>query len=197
MEKANAFASAFIAFPLLLPCGRFVSGPDIVNSFIDDKAKYFEKCADNPLEEEDTLALTKTWVDLNMKPTFDLCVDVIFQRFTTFYRNKIGDLQHNLPKDARVTDKVTGADLGPFWHGHKRYPRREDFDASNPLHVDFVFHGANILASVFGLKEKSRKDVEKICAGLKAPEYVFLTTLLIACPAPSICFSLFHFFVCL
>lgn len=60
--------------------------------------------------------------------------------------------------------------LGLFWHGHKRFPESAPFDASNPDHVDYIYHGANILASVFRLKEQTREQVQAMLPALVAQD---------------------------
>jgi len=136
----------------------FVSGPDSVNSLLEDRAAFLHKLKQDPMSEADALRLVNKWLDLSKRPTLPLCVAIIFEQFLANFRNAINDLTHHFPADARVKCNVTGADLGPFWHGHKRFPSSVEFDATNPLHTDYLYHGSCILASVFGITTELSRD---------------------------------------
>ena len=151
----------------------FVSGADLANSFLEDRAAFFLKLKQDALTEADALRDVHSWLLLASAPSFDLCVRVLLDDFLANFRNAINDLTHNFPRDARNVEKDTGVDLGPFWHGHKRFPQSATFDPSNPLHVDYVYHGSNILAAVVGLPEQDRDAVVRIAQSLPIPPYVF------------------------
>ncbi len=74
-----------------------------------------------------------------------------FDDFNRRYRDKIVDLTTAFPADARNIDAATKADMGPFWHGHKRFPKVATFDSKDPAHVDYVYQGACLYASIFGI----------------------------------------------
>ncbi len=41
----------------------------------------------------------------------------------THFNHAIAALTHAFPADARNIHAETGTDMGPFWHGHKRFPQ--------------------------------------------------------------------------
>jgi ubiquitin-activating enzyme E1 len=154
----------------------FVVGADSANGLLEDRAGFFKKLKQSPLEEKDSLEMAKKWVMLSKTPSLKVCVEMMFLEFHRQFRDQIRDLTTNFPEDARNTRKADdGAviDLGPFWHGHKRFPKALTFNPEEPLHVDFVFHGANILANVFGLPEASRAEVVAIAKTLQPHEWKF------------------------
>lgn len=151
----------------------FVNGADNANSFLDNPTNFFQQIKSDPLSEADTLNGVKTWLELAKNPSHETAVRLVFDFFITNFRNAILDLTHAFPADARNVDKTTGADLGPFWHGHKRFPNAAHFIRDDPLHIDFVYHGANIMCSVFKLSPLTRQQVHDIAGKLKADDWKF------------------------
>jgi ubiquitin-activating enzyme E1 len=152
----------------------FAHGPDAQNSFLENREKFYQKLAAAPLEERSTLEKVKRWLDLSKAPTFELCIEMAIDQFLKFFRDGINDLITNFPEDARVKDTSTNADLGPFWHGHKRFPRSANFDPKNDQHLDYIFAAANILASVFCVPEiHDKEEVRKKAAAAKIRAYQF------------------------
>merc|ERR1712228_777639 len=152
----------------------FVFGPDKAASFLKDKNAFFEKSATNPREELTTLKLTKKWIDLATDPSVDKCIAYMLDIFLNHFRNKIKNLINAFPKDARTKDKVTDADLGTFWHGHKRFPQVREWDASTDENVQFFYHSVNILVNqVFDLKiALDEATIKEKLAAVTAPEWV-------------------------
>jgi len=101
----------------------------------------------------------------------------MFVEFTKQYRDQIKDLISNFPEDARNTTTTEDGkvlDLGPFWHGHKRFPNVAEFSAETPEHLDYVYHGASILARTFNLPDVVTKEkVKEIVSKFKADEWKF------------------------
>ena len=151
----------------------FVSGADLANSFLEDRAAFFLKLKQDQLTEAEALRGVLSWLELAAAPSFELCLRVILDDFLANFRNAINDLTHNFPRDARVVEKDSGVDLGAFWHGHKRFPQTATFDPSDPLHVDYVYHGANILATVFALPEQDRDTIVHLAQQLPITPYTF------------------------
>lgn len=145
----------------------FVNGADLANSFIENQSAFFSKLKQDPLTEIDSLKTVNSWLELSSHPSFELCVQVLLNDFIANFRDAINDLTHHFPRDARIIEKETGADLGPFWHGHKRFPQAATFDPNDENHLNYIYHGANILASVFGLKEQDKTTVRGIAQRLQ------------------------------
>lgn len=150
----------------------FIEGPDIVSSFIKDKNAFFDKVDANPMEALTKYKLTQKWVGLATDPSVKKCVDEVMGTFLTYFRDKIKNLTHHFPENARVTQKETNADLGPFWHGHKRFPQAAEWNAEKDVYITFVYHSANILANqVFNLPVIDKATIKKMCADYVAPEW--------------------------
>jgi len=142
----------------------FVVDADNVNSLLEDREAFFLKMAQSPLEARDALSNVKKWLELTKSPSLETCVKIMFDEFLRQYRDQIRDLITNFPEDYR--NSQTGEDgkvidLGPFWHGHKRFPNVAEFSADNVEHLDFVFHGTAILANVFNVTETVTRDKVK------------------------------------
>ena len=151
----------------------FVSGADLANSCLEDRAAFLSKLKQDRLTEAEALQQAADWLQLAVRPSFAQCVHKLVLDFTSNFRNAIHDLTHNFPRDARNVEKETGVDLGPFWHGHKRFPQAAEFDPADPLHLDYVYHGCNILARVFGLQEQDKQTVRAIAQQISIPPYVY------------------------
>lgn len=149
----------------------FVSGADTFNSLLEDREAFFAKAHADMMEEETILATAKTWLDLTQKRSFETCVDMMFEKFVKYFHHGIKDLTHAFPKDARNIEKDTKVDLGPFWHGAKRFPRAVAFDPKNDDHLEFIYHGACILASVFSIDIPSKDAVLQLCEKLVMPTW--------------------------
>lgn len=91
------------------------------------------------------------------------------QLFVECHRDLIRNLQLALPEDSRITDPTTGADLGPFWTGAKRYPQAAELDKCNDEHSKFVFEASNLYLFMFGLPFVSREEFNKVYKSIPAP----------------------------
>jgi ubiquitin-activating enzyme E1 len=155
----------------------FVVDADNVNSLLEDREAFFAKIAQSPLEARDALTNTKRWLELSKTPSLEICVKMMFEEFLKQYRDQIKDLITNFPEDSRNTQTTEDGkviDLGPFWHGHKRFPFVADFNADNVEHLDFIYHGTHILARAFNIPETVTKEkVKELVSKLKAPEWKF------------------------
>lgn len=149
----------------------FVSGPDLFNSYIQDKAGFLKQAAAAGLEELGTLKEAKKWMEINKNRNLEQCVKLMFDKFVKYYHHGIRDLTHAFPEHAVNIEKGTGANLGHFWHGSKRFPRVAAFDSQNPAHIDFLFDGAYILSEVLKIPHPTRSQVEEIVKKLKMPEW--------------------------
>lgn len=150
----------------------FIAGPDSAASFVKDKAAFFQNLATTPNEELGVLRRTKKFIDLATDPSVEKCADEVFAIFLKHYRDNLKNLTHHFAEDARMTTK-DGTDLGPFWHGHKRFPQIAEWDASKDDYVQFIYHATAILAEqVFELGSKCEEsDIKKICQRLVAAEW--------------------------
>jgi ubiquitin-activating enzyme E1 len=133
-----------------------------LNSLLTDKEKYYKQLEKegNAVAQLEKLEVAKSLYD-KIKNGVDLktCVSMSIDEFTKQYRNRIRDLTHAFPEDARKTDKDTGEDLGAFWSGEKRFPQSAAFDPEDELHLSYVLNTANLFAYMFGLPEERDESV--------------------------------------
>lgn len=153
----------------------FILGPDVAASFKKDKKAFFDKQAANKMGELSQLRLCKKWIDLATNPSVEKCAIAMLDLFIKYFRNGIKDLIRHFPEDARNIHAETKADLGPFWHGHKRFPQIAEWDATNEKYVEFVYHSTNILVNqVFELKTSvDESTIKTICQQFKPAEWEF------------------------
>lgn len=146
----------------------FELGPQNVNKFISDPEGFFRQVSKegNSVQQLETLQRVKTLLDKTADRSFDNCVALALDHFARQFRSRILDLIHFFPKDTRVVDKETKADLGPFWTGSKRFPRAVDLNLDDELHLQHLFNTANLYAYMFNLEQE--RDVEKFKAKVRA-----------------------------
>lgn len=84
-------------------------------------------------------------LDAAVAPTWEHCVHQARLRFEDVFAARIKQLLHNFPEG-----KLT-ANGAPFWSGKKRMPAVAVFDAADPLHCQYVAHGAALYANCFGV----------------------------------------------
>lgn len=125
----------------------FADSPESVNLYLS-QPNYVEKTLKQNPDIKGTLEIIANM--LNQRPySFEDCVKWARLTFETKFSHEIKQLLHVFPVDA-VTSQ--GA---PFWSGPKRAPSALSFDINNKNHFDFIVGGANLLATVYGLKETS------------------------------------------
>mmetsp|Transcript_11472 Transcript_11472/g.12589 ORF Transcript_11472/g.12589 Transcript_11472/m.12589 type:complete len:1077 (+) Transcript_11472:2-3232(+) len=91
---------------------------------------------------------------------YNKCIEMAFGEFTQQYRNRIKDLIHAFPADARKKTK-DGADAGPFWSGAKKFPTVAEFSVDSELHLNYLHCTANLFAAVFGVEQITKIDAFK------------------------------------
>ncbi|CEO94323.1 hypothetical protein PBRA_000108 [Plasmodiophora brassicae] len=159
----------------------FADLPAEVNCLITDRNEYFGKLSKEGNAGVQVAALRRVLDIIDTlhggSPSFETAVQLACVKFQEHFRNRILDLIHAFPevnppvdvpilgcslnhifKDARKVDSESGADLGPFWTGEKRFPRATELDVSNPLHVDFIVAASNIYAAIFKLAPIRDRD---------------------------------------
>lgn len=150
----------------------FSSGAQKLADYLENPAGFIERNAQEPIAELDGLQTVKQWLEILEQVNLDTVVRLAVQEFTEMFRDKIRDLQDRMPRDARQVDKETGADLGPFWRGHKRFPQYAEFDPENPEHLDFVFHTVFIFSHIFRLPAPTREEVQAAARKVEVPAWV-------------------------
>eukprot|EP00455_Lapot_gusevi_P024090 TRINITY_DN24_c0_g1_i5.p1 TRINITY_DN24_c0_g1~~TRINITY_DN24_c0_g1_i5.p1 ORF type:complete len:1100 (-),score=574.74 TRINITY_DN24_c0_g1_i5:196-3444(-) len=140
--------------------------PKNFNTLVENRDKFFAQVRkeSNTASQLELLQSVKSLLEKSKVRTFEACVHLALEQFTKQYDFRIRDLTHSFPEDARVTDKETGEDLGPFWSGHKRFPRVAAFDLENEAHLEYLFTASNLFAFMFGLEHVRDKAAFKALA---------------------------------
>jgi ubiquitin-activating enzyme E1 len=124
--------------------GEFNQASSDVNNYLGnpDFMKQLNAQQNTKLE---TLERIKKSLMTERPLSFDECIVWARNNFEFMYINDIKQLLHNFPVDQQTS---TGT---PFWSGTKRAPHPFAFDASDPLHMEFIIAGANLRAENYGL----------------------------------------------
>jgi len=151
----------------------FVVGPQEVNTYLADTENWLgELKNDSEKEQAEKLESLCDWLRIAENPSIASCTEVAFKRFHAQYRDRINKLVECFPKDARVTDKDTGEDCGPFWSGARRFPSVLVFDANDETMSNYIYHASMLVAFSFGLENVEKSKIIDIAKDLKPPEYV-------------------------
>lgn len=131
----------------------FELGPADANALLKDRDAFLQQVAreGNEATQAETLAGVRDLIESTRERTFESCVRLALRRFYHQFRNRILDLTHCFPEDTRVIEQETGADLGPFWTGSKRFPLPATFSPDDETHVDYLFSAANLYAFMLGI----------------------------------------------
>ena len=134
-----------IAWAKSLFQGYFAESPESVNLYLS-QPNYVEQTLKQNPDIKGTLANISEL--LNERPySFEDCIKWARNQFETKFNHEIQQLLYNFPKDAKTSNG------GNFWSGPKRAPDPLKFDINNKNHFDFIVGGANLLASLYGLKQ--------------------------------------------
>lgn len=77
--------------------------------------------------------------------SFRDCIHWARLKFENSFVNNIKQLLHNFPEDQITTEGIK------FWSGTKRPPTPLTFDASDPVHFDFIVSSALLRSRMFGI----------------------------------------------
>lgn len=137
----------------------FTENPQEANTFLKDPSAFLAKV---PSQGSATSQLTKLSCIRELlqqrsakgAAVFDNCVKLAVLEFQDKYCDSIAQLLSTFPADHTTSEGT------PFWSGPKRAPRAIRFDASDPLHLEFVLAAANLYAFNIGLAPCT--DVDQI-----------------------------------
>jgi len=115
-------------------------------AFIEEKASSSDD-AQAIFEVRGLLSVLKA----GQSPSLKSAGQIAFDFFHLLFRDKITDLTNAFPEDARIIDPETKQDKGPFWSGHKRFPRAATFDVSNETHWRYQVASTALFASMLGV----------------------------------------------
>lgn len=143
--------------------GIFCDTPQEVNKYFENPTHYLASLgsAGNSTVQRDKLEKIKTFIQLLKHATFDECVKIARERLQDNFHNQIAQLLHNFPVDYTTKDGT------PFWSGPKRAPTPCHFDPNDPIHLEYIVAGANLMAYVLGLPQNKNKDqIREIVSGV-------------------------------
>jgi ubiquitin-activating enzyme E1 len=87
-------------------------------------------------------------------------------QFEDLFCNRIKQLLHTFP-----VDKLTSSGA-PFWSGSKKPPAPLQFNAGDPLHMQFIVAAANMRAMVFGIPPQHMEEVFfEVLEGVSVPSF--------------------------
>jgi len=156
----------------------FSGGARKLTDFLDNGETFLERVKSEGMAEESSLREVINWLNIvrDVSPstpekTLANCVRLAFDSLLQYFTFKIKDLQAQYPEDLRDIDKESGADLGPYWRGHKRFPRALEYSASNESQLNYIYHAVCIYAEMFRLKQPTEAEVAAIAATLTPPAW--------------------------
>jgi len=106
------------------------------------------------------------------KPSFESAAQVAFCMYHFLFRDKIQDLISAFPEDARMLDPDTKQDKGPFWSGHRRFPRVKEFDFSDKNSVEFMIASTNLFAAAIGAQPAKKDGDNEYAKGQRSVEWL-------------------------
>lgn len=135
---------------------QFASVPRDVTSFAKNPEEFQTQLDREPSTKAATIAAVAEAV-LKRPTNLRECLARARSLFDRYFDHSLQQLLYNFPAD-KVDEK--GA---PFWIGTKKAPTPQRFDASNPLHLDFIVAAASLYSNVYGAKSVSAalKDVPR------------------------------------
>ena len=116
-------------------------------------------------------------------PTIESAVTLAFDMFHYLFRDRILDLQAAFPRDARMTNPDTNADLGPFWSEKKRYPDPVVFNPDDEAHTSFMLSATCMFGVLMGLIPPKQEGEDQWCHDYRHRDWIVgLTTGLVPPP---------------
>ncbi|XP_053405676.1 ubiquitin-like modifier-activating enzyme 6 isoform X2 [Mercenaria mercenaria] len=97
------------------------------------------------------------------------CVHIGRLKFEKYFNHKAKHLLHAFPLDTKISDG------SPFWQSPKRPPTPIEFDAGNPMHLQFVIATAHLYADNNKItipKPIDEQEIQKILLGVKVSPFV-------------------------
>eukprot|EP00927_Polykrikos_kofoidii_P038265 TRINITY_DN3258_c1_g2_i1.p1 TRINITY_DN3258_c1_g2~~TRINITY_DN3258_c1_g2_i1.p1 ORF type:complete len:1214 (-),score=274.92 TRINITY_DN3258_c1_g2_i1:140-3322(-) len=165
----------------------FVKSVKQVKKFYEDPSAFIE---DRSSSTDDTQSIFEvrglvSLLTAAANPSVKSAGQMAFDYFHMLFRDKITDLTTAFPEDVRVVDPETKQDKGPFWSGHKRFPKAATFDPSNETHWRFQVATTALFAAMLGVvpakkegdvgylkKWRDQSWVAKAVSELTVPEYI-------------------------
>eukprot|EP00931_Biecheleriopsis_adriatica_P102120 TRINITY_DN77144_c0_g1_i1.p1 TRINITY_DN77144_c0_g1~~TRINITY_DN77144_c0_g1_i1.p1 ORF type:complete len:1235 (-),score=272.66 TRINITY_DN77144_c0_g1_i1:72-3620(-) len=148
----------------------FVKSVKQVNKFYEDPTTFINDMSSSSdltqsiFEVRSILSLLKA----TEKPSLQSAGQTAFDFFHFLFRDKIRDLTAAFPADSRVIDPDTKQDKGPFWSGHKRFPKSAVFDVSNDTHWRFQVAATALFAAMLGVLPQKKEGDDTWCKDMRS-----------------------------
>eukprot|EP00401_Gymnodinium_catenatum_P001441 CAMPEP_0117528874 /NCGR_PEP_ID=MMETSP0784-20121206/37542_1 /TAXON_ID=39447 /ORGANISM="" /LENGTH=1032 /DNA_ID=CAMNT_0005325179 /DNA_START=28 /DNA_END=3126 /DNA_ORIENTATION=- len=145
----------------------FVEAPREVNTYLQDPGPFLAKVPTEGTGTSQLARLNSIKSRLERQSGgFDVCTQFAVVEFQDKFHDAISQLLHTFPKD-HVTSEGT-----PFWSGPKRAPEPIQFDANDPLHLDFVVAAANLYAANLGIPPcRDRASIAQMASNVKTAAF--------------------------
>ena len=130
--------------------GVFCETPQDVNKYLENPIHYLTSLSSsgNSTEQKEKLQKIKSYITLLKNATFEECVKLSREALQENFHNQIVQLLHNFPIDSTTKEGT------PFWSGPKRAPTPANFDINDPVHLEYILSGSNLMASIIGLPQQ-------------------------------------------
>lgn len=138
------------------------------NKFVQDRDGFFRTLPNegNTAVQRERLESVQRLLKQRGGVTFERCVEMAFEQFHAFFRDRVQDLTHLFPKDSRTRDGSL------FWSGHKRFPQALELNLDNPTHLGFIVAAANLFAFTFGVPQvRDVKRIRAMASALRPPKW--------------------------
>jgi len=139
---------------------RFETQPKLYNTFMENREKFMEQL--NTAEGDEKYQMTKVMERFLAIDTADLYGEAIrfaFSEFVEQHVTRIKNLIHLFPEDEVVRDKESGAVIGNFWTGHKKFPQVPAFDSESlggDAVIDYLWSQSQLWAFAFDVAADQR-----------------------------------------
>ena len=144
------------------------STPSDVNGYLDGPEAFSASLDRDPGQKPVVLRNLKDI--LSAYPTTpEDCIRRARAKFEEIFNHFIKQLLHNIPLDKKNENGTL------FWSGAKKPPTPVEFNAANPLHFDFIFRTAALIAAAYGVENfdhVTREHVANVASSTTVTPFV-------------------------
>lgn len=149
--------------------GAFHSSAEEANGYITRRQAYLDDLRkQGPGTMLSTLETVHDCLVAKRPTSIDDCAVWARMQFDKLFNADIRQLLHTFPADSVDKNGV------PFWSGTKRAPSPVEFDAADPMHVEFIVAATCLRAANYGLRvssEEGANHIMSVASGVMVPEF--------------------------
>jgi ubiquitin-activating enzyme E1 len=149
--------------------GAFRTSAEEANGYITRRQSYLDDLRkQGPGTMLSTLETVHACLVSSRPTSVDDCASWARMQFDRLFNADIRQLLHTFPADSVDKNGV------PFWSGTKRAPSPVEFDAANPMHVEFIVAATCLRAANYGLSVSGMEDsahVMSVASAVMVPEF--------------------------